>query len=250
MNGFSFLIIDLFTRTVNSFFKKEFDNKKTPKALLENIIHEFENNETLNLNFTKIQVIHDNEMQTLVPSALFEESNLSDYLKYNTKIFKTDFITYDVINNQDIILAYIPFVNINNFIYERYGSFEYKHSSTALIEKILQINNNKNDNNLFVNVNTSYFELIVLESNSLTFYNRFEYSNKEDFIYFILFTIDQLDLNVQKINSTFFGSISSDDELFSIAYKYIRNVSILSAKKMNYLNEENTRNFTILNSLK
>ena len=71
------MIIERFTRTVNSFFKKEFDNKKTPKALLDNIIHEFENNETLNLNFTKIQVIHDNEMQTLVPSALFEESNLS-----------------------------------------------------------------------------------------------------------------------------------------------------------------------------
>lgn len=250
MNGFSFLIIDLFTRTVNSFFKRDFDSKKTAKALLEILIHEFENNESLNHNFTKIQVIHDNEMQSLVPSALFEESNLSDYLKYNTKIFKTDFITYDVINNQDIILAYVPFVNINNFIYERYGSFEYKHNSTALIEKILQINSNKNDNNLFVNVNTSYFELVVLKSNSLVFYNRFEYSNKEDFIYFILFTIEQLDLNVQKINSTFFGSISSDDELFLIAYKYIRNVSILSTKKMNYLNEENTRNFTILNSVK
>ena len=39
---------------------------------------------------------------TLVPAAVFEEEHLSDYLKYNTKIFKTDFITYDVIKNEDL----------------------------------------------------------------------------------------------------------------------------------------------------
>ena len=81
-----------------------------------------------------------------------------------------------------------------------------------------QGHNNKNDNNLFVNVNTSYFELIILESNSLTFYNRFEYSNKEDFIYFILFTIEQLDLNVQKINSTF-NNLELHNILFSGNYE-------------------------------
>ena len=250
LNGFSFLIVDRFENKIYSFFDKSFEKKITPEVLLEKIIEEFKSEENLQLSFSKIQVIHDNEMQTLVPAALFEESNLSDYLKYNTKIFKTDFITYDVISNQDIMLVYVPFVNINNFIFEKYGSFEYKHNSTVLIERILQINSNKIGNNLFVNVNLNYFELVILKSSSLVFYNRFEYTTKEDFIYYILFTIEQLDLNVEKINSTFFGKISTDDELFLIAYKYIRNVSILAIEKMNYFKEENTSNFTILNSIK
>ena len=38
------------------------------------------------------------------------------------------------------------------------------------------------------------------------------------------------------------------DELFKIAYKYIRNVSIVSYEKMNYFKDKNTEHFTILNS--
>ena len=171
-------------------------------------------------------------------------------MKFNAKIFKNDFITYDAITNQEIMSVYVPYVNVNNYIFEKFGSFEYKHSSTVIIDKVLQIEKNIKEKSLYVNVEKSNIDVLVISSNSLLFYNKFNYNTKEDFIYFILFTIEQLDLNVQKINSTFFGSISSDDELFSIAHKYIRNVSILSAKKMNYLNEENTRNFTIFNSLK
>ena len=44
------------------------------------------------------------------------------------------------------------------------------------------------------------------------------------------------------------GSILNDDELFKIAYKYIRNVSIVSYEKMNYFKDKNTEHFTILNS--
>ena len=75
----------------------------------------------MNENFNKIQVIHDNEVQTLVPSALFEEANLSDYLKFNAKIFKNDFITYDAITNQEIMSVYVPYVNVNNYIFEKFG---------------------------------------------------------------------------------------------------------------------------------
>ena len=202
----------------------------------------------MNENFNKIQVIHDNEVQTLVPSALFEEANLSDYLKFNAKIFKNDFITYDAITNQEIMSVYVPYVNINNYIFEKFGSFEYKHSSTVIIDKVLQIEKNIKEKLLYVNVEKSNIDIIVINSNSLLFYNKFKYNTKEDFIYFILFTIEQLELNPEKINCKFMGSILTDDELFKIAYKYIRNVSIVSFKKMNYFKDKNTKHFTILNS--
>ena len=88
LNGLSFLVLDLFTKKVELIRDIKFAEKITPKQLLKNLIKEFDNIDLLNENFNKIQVIHDNEVQTLVPSALFEEANLSDYLKFNAKIFK------------------------------------------------------------------------------------------------------------------------------------------------------------------
>ena len=248
MNGLSFLVLDLFSKNIEAHFNQTFKDKITPKDLLDKIIKEFESNENLNQDFTKIQLIHDNELQTLVPTALFEEANLTDYIKYNAKIFESDFITYDSISNQDIMLVYVPFVNINNYIFDRFGSFEYKHSSTVLIEKVLHLKKNTKDTTLYVNVESSIISIIIVKSNSLIFYNRFEYKTKEDFIYFILFTIEQLDLNPEKLKCEFFGSINSNDELYLIAYKYIRNISILPFDKMNYYKKKNTENFILLNS--
>ena len=135
-------MLDLFNKKVELIRDIKFSEKITPQQLLKNLIKEFDSIDLLNENFTKIQVIHDNEVQTLVPSALFEEANLSDYLKFNAKIFKNDFITYDAITNQEIMSVYVPYVNVNNYIFEKFGSFEYKHSSTVLIDKILQIEKN------------------------------------------------------------------------------------------------------------
>ena len=248
LNGLSFLVLDLFTKKVELIRDIKFSEKITPQQLLKNLIEEFDSIDLLNENFTKIQVIHDNEVQTLVPSALFEEANLSDYLKFNAKIFKNDFITYDAITNQEIMSVYVPYVNVNNYIFEKFGSFEYKHSSTVIIDKVLQIEKNIKEKSLYVNVEKSNIDILVISSNSLIFYNKFNYNTKEDFIYFILFTIEQLELNPEKLNCKFLGSILNDDELFKIAYKYIRNVSIVSFKKMNYFKNKNTNHFTILNS--
>ena len=248
LNGLSFLVLDLFTKKVELIRDIKFAEKITPQQLLKNLIEEFDNIDLLNENFNKIQVIHDNEVQTLVPSALFEEANLSDYLKFNAKIFKNDFITYDAITNQEIMSVYVPYVNVNNYIFEKFGSFEYKHSSTVIIDKILQIGKNIKEKSLYVNVEKSNIDILVISSNSLLFYNKFNYNTKEDFIYFILFTIEQLELNPEKLNCKFMGSIFNEDELFKIAYKYIRNVSIVNFKKMNYFKDKNTKHFTILNS--
>ena len=248
LSGLSFLVLDSDNDVIVDLIDIVFEKKCTPQEVLDQLTHNFNSNEVLQYSFSKITVIHDNEMMALVPSAIFEEEHLSDYLKYNTKIFKTDFITYDVIKNDDIMVVYIPFVNINNYIFERFGSFEYKHNTTVALDQILQIQKNTNDQSMYINVNATYFDLVVTQQNELQLYNRFEYQTKEDFIYYILFTAEQLGLNPEHFECTLMGSIKEDDSLFSIAYKYIRNVSLLSAEKMRYSQNNSTENFTLLNS--
>ena len=248
LSGLSFFVLDRFSEIIVDVIVENFNKQQTPDQLLKAVKTAFNRNDSLKQSFSKVQIIHDNEMQTLVPSALFEEAHLSDYLKYNTKIFKTDFITYDVIQNKDAILVYIPFVNINNYIFERFGSFEYKHSATVLIDKILQLEKNNNQKKLYINIQKTHFELIALDGNSFQLFNRFEYKTREDFIYYILFTAEQLDFNPENFKCILMGAVEENDELFSIAYKYIRHVSLLSISNMRYNQNNSTQNFTLLNS--
>lgn len=248
LSGLSFFVLDRFSEIIVDVIVENFSKQQTPDQLLKAVKTAFNRNYSLQQSFSKVQIIHDNEMQTLVPSALFEEAHLSDYLKYNTKIFKTDFITYDVIQNKDAMLVYIPFVNVNNYIFERFGSFEYKHSATVLIDKILQLEKNNNQKKLYINIQQTHFELIALDGNSFQLFNRFEYKTREDFIYYILFTAEQLDFNPENFKCVLMGAVEDNDELFSIAYKYIRHVSLLPISNMRYNQNNSTQNFTLLNS--
>lgn len=249
LNGLSFFVLNTMDSKIEVLESVSFDKKQSPQALLDQLKHSFNSLKELQKSFGKVIVIHDNELATLVPKPLFDETNLVDYLKFNTKILKTDFITYDSLSIEDIKVVYVPLVNINNFIFERFGSFEYKHSATILLNRLLTLEKNSKSLKMYLNIESAHFELCVVENNNLKFYNRFEYSTKEDFIYYLLFTAEQLQLNPEEFPAVLMGSVDKNDDLFKIAYKYVRHVSLLPQDAMLYSKDSSSKHFTLLNSL-
>ena len=72
------------------------------------------------------------------------------------------------------------------------------------------------------------------------------------FIYYILFTAEQLNLNPETLNLVFIGDITEDDEIYNIAYKYIRNISFGNRNDdFEYIDKpkSNYSNFTLLKSI-
>ena len=248
LNGFSFILVDSISNEIISLGCENFNTTVTPDILLTKLVDEFETNEKLNLKFKKVKLIHCNNMLTLVPSALFSEGNLADYLKYNTKLYKSDFITYDVIKNEDIILVYIPYANVNNFIFDKFGSFEYNHSSTIFIDKISQLRKNSINPELIVNVNKTYFDLIAFNKNKIILYNRFNYETKEDFIYFILFTAEQINFNPENFKCILTGDIDLEDDLYKITYKFIRFIELLPSNIIDQSSTKSRNHFILKNS--
>ncbi|WP_418604080.1 DUF3822 family protein [Hwangdonia sp.] len=251
LSGLSFCILQSDTKTITALKHVDFEKKLNPFEVLDQLIHLFNTEAALQVSFNNVNVIHTNELSTLVPKPLFKEACLADYLKFNSKILKSDFIAFDVIETNDSVNVYVPYININNFIYEKFGSFTYKHFSTILIERILSIEKNADGTKVYVNVNAAHFEIIVTDKGKLILYNTFEYSTKEDFIYYILFTAEQLKLNPETLHLILIGNISKDDELYNIAYTYIRHVSF--GKRLDnykYLQpvEPNHSNFTLIHS--
>jgi Protein of unknown function (DUF3822) len=103
---------------------------------------------------------------------------------------------------------------------------------------------------MFVHVSESHFEIIVLQNQKLQLYNSFDHKTPEDFIYYILFTAEQLQLNPENFKLKLLGKVVEDDALYQIAFKYIRNISLLDVSHFNnsFTEKENREHFILLHS--
>jgi hypothetical protein len=91
-----------------------------------------------------------------------------------------------------------------------------------LIEAILVAEKHSEIPKVYANISTDHFEIVVVNKGELILYNTFEYTTKEDFMYYLLFTTEQVQLNPETFNLIFIGDIDSKDELYITAYKYVR----------------------------
>ena len=113
---------------------------------------------------------------------------------------------------------------INNYIFETFGEFVYKHSSSILIESVLNNPEPSEEPIVYINVNKNTLEILVVKDNKLQLFNVFEFYSKEDFIYYVLFVFEQLKLDVETTFVQLSGNIVIGDELFVMLYIYIRHV--------------------------
>jgi hypothetical protein len=253
LSGLSFCILNRSTNTIERILHIQSEKKATPFEVLNQLKTIIETNADFNQPFDAVLCIYQNELSTLVPKSLFNENHLADYLKFNAKILQTDFIDFDTITINDSVNVYVPLVNVNNYLFDTFGSFVYKHASTILIESVLQNASKHKDIELYINVGYLHFEMIAAKDKQLIYYNTFEYGTKEDFIYYILFSIEQLKLNPETVKINLSGQITDDDELYTMVYKYVRFVEFLEPvcnyqfKTTNEPKEKHS-NFILLNS--
>ena len=233
LDGFSFCIKDSANNSLDEFVEIPFDTKlSNPESLAEKLEVLFKNNELLQKDFSKVEAVHNNALSTLVPNEYFEETKLKTYLDFNIKTLKSDFIAFDDLQQTDAKNVYIPYVNLNNFLFQHFGSFEYKHHSSVLIDKLLSYSKQR-EFGFYVCVYEQQLDIVVIKKDKLLFYNSFEFNTKEDFIYYILFTSEQLKLNPDEFLLTFFGDITKESEIYNIAFQYIRNIEFSEFKNSN-----------------
>ncbi len=225
LGGFSFCILNTTREEITALEHIYFKDLSSTDALLERVMHIFQEKEVLSQPFHTVSVSHVNDLNTFVPRAFFTEGSFTDYLKYNIRILETDYITYDKIPNANIINTYVPYVNLNNFFFDRFGEFHYTHFASVLVENVLAQSANKDGSILYVNMRISHFEVIVVKNKKLVLYNDHKIDTEEDYIYYLLFTLEQLGLNPETAPLVLLGAIDKGDPYHSITYEYVRDVS-------------------------
>lgn len=91
---------------------------------------------------------------------------------------------------------------------------------------------------VFLNVADGYIELAAKQKKDLLFYNVFSYQSNEDILYYLLFMMEQFQLNPLHTHLCLAGERPVQDELFKNIKKYIKQVSFCVPDKSVQVAEE------------
>jgi hypothetical protein len=253
LNGLSFCVLDTLSNTILASERLVFENELTPYAVQKEIKQLFEKNGIRAVKFSEVVVIHRNNLFSLVPQALFNKDELANYLKFNAKILANDHLEYDEIKSLDMVNVYVPFMNINNYIYDLFGEFEFMHHGTIMIQTLTNHHGSQSEPICYVHLIEGHMDIAVISNKKLILYNNFSFATKEDFIYYLLFTLEQLKLDTETTKLKLFGSIEEGDELYNMCHSYIRDISIFVPSNTSFhhfgASDKETIDFTLLNTL-
>ncbi|WP_378187737.1 DUF3822 family protein [Aquimarina sp. W85] len=251
LNGLSFCIKNTENAIIHVVYKN-FDMQLSPELVLDKIKFCFDTLTELQYDFKTIEVVYQNDLYTLVPSALFDANMLKEYLSTNIKVFDNDFIAYDELPLCDIVVVYIPYANINNYFFENFGSFTYKHTTSILVNTLSHVEKHNMKQSIYVHINNASFDCIAFDHSKFLLCNTFTSQTKEDFLYYLMFVVEQLGFNPEVFDLIFLGDITSTHPYYTLAYQYIRNISIGYPQNISKEDSSNTdhsnRYFTLLNS--
>lgn len=236
LDGFSFCI---FNESQQKFLSIESHTLQNVKNIDEfcNLLENFViNHPWLSLKFKSVCILFESEKSTLIPMPLYDDKERDNYIKLNFTLSVDQEIKTDKLVNVDAFKLYpIPakLVGLLNKLFPGYQLFSH---ASVLIESLLIINKNLPAyKKCYVNARNSYLDIIITEGRKLLYYNAFNYKTKEDFIYYLIFVLDQLKLNPEEIELILSGFIDKNSKLFELVYKYMRNIEFLqSPNTFNY----------------
>ncbi|NQY66239.1 MAG: DUF3822 family protein [Flavobacteriales bacterium] len=203
--------------------------------------------------FGSVQAFTNQSTSTIVPSALYEEKNKSQYLAFVNGKEDGIEIRTDNLNSASAKVIYGVDSDINNIFFKQFENIKFNHFSTAFIESLIQRHKNEEKLNCFASIDSDSFHLVVIQGKNLLFINRFDYTKNEDILYFILFAFEQLNLNPETISLQLFGAPNGITELHNTLLNYVRNVVLgkrLHSVDFSYVfNEiEDHEHFILLNN--
>jgi hypothetical protein len=201
-------------------FNTPADDVKYASLLDEIIMHR----QWIAYPYQSVIVIVDHISNALIPSPLFDEKEKGTYLAFNQPYRDNSRIAVDNLKNADAKNVYYLSNPLVAKIKELWANADIVHLSSVLIESLLLTNKNKGfEDKVFVNVRDQIFDLVVLRDEKLYFYNQYKFNTKEDFLYFLLFSMEQLRLNPEITEFIYSGLIDKDSPLYELAWHHIRN---------------------------
>ncbi len=160
----------------------------------------------------------------VIPKALFDASHVKAYVNLNTKVPENFVYKSKAFEKEGIIVCYAIPKELNDWTKKVFPKAKISHDLAVGLQSIIRDFYSASEKKVILNVHKNYFDFIYLKNGKLNFVNSFSYSEKEDFLYFVLFTAEQLEINPLEIDTYLLGEIKTGSETHQLLFQYIKNL--------------------------
>lgn len=201
----------------------------SPKALHEALIEIFDAHGVLKAGFwKKIKISFKTQKFVQVPSALFNEESMQEYLLFNAQIDpKTETVLKATHTTGDTITVFAVHTQLLTWLYGLYPTVKpvILHQSAALIEGVLSVASKIEKAPLYVYIDRFKLHIIACQKGKLIYYNQFSINQFQDYVRYIMLVMKSLKMEQSTSEVKLWGYIGKASPHYHEFYKFINNVS-------------------------
>jgi len=180
-------------------------------------------------NFRKVIILFDNSRNTFVPKDVYQGQDKDKYLGILGLTDKNSVALADFLSSAEAVNVYSITKEDFEFLSFFSGQIEYHHASSIIVASLIKANAERTDDaRVYLNIKNQSFEMILMKGCKLLFDNNFRFKTKEDFLYFVLFSIEQQHLDAASVPVYFLGMIEEKSKLVETTSRYVRDIRFLS----------------------
>ncbi|MBU2651527.1 MAG: DUF3822 family protein [Bacteroidetes bacterium] len=230
-NSFAFALLD---DDLNKFMRFDSYQKEDADSKSISLHNGFEDalQETgyADQSFKSVKVLVENPYSTLVPNEQFDATRLKEYLTFTHHPLENP---GHVINHNpvSVIEAHSIFLYpaaITSVLKKHFRSFKIYHQSCVMISAIMALKNSKIGKQVYVNLRSHSGDILFLDDGRLRFFNSFSFEKNTDFVFFVLESLQRLNLDPEFIRVILLGNIVARDEMYQELYRFIKNLGFIS----------------------
>lgn len=189
----------------------------------------------MKLPYVSVTVEYLTQEMTLIPNTYFTEENKKEIYSFNLSDAKEAAVRNASFTETDAQIIFSIHKDLNSFLEGTYPSLRVTHSIVPLVNTLIK--GEEDSPVLYVYVQPSIMEIVFTERKQLVFCNTFRYKTPEDFIYYLMYAVHQLELDSEKIQLVLLGEVVEDSAIYKQIYKYIRNISFGKRPEWLHLSE-------------
>lgn len=181
----------------------------------------FDTDPHLNHVFDRVVLCFVNRRQVVVPDGFYSPEKEENLLEFNTFLSENDPLEKNEISRYGCHLVFSYSEPAESILRKKYPRVELYHCGTSLLSTIHSRSDRKEMHLMF---HRQQLDMAVVAGQKLILYNTFEYTAKEDVLYYVLFAAEQLDMDPNEFYAFVYGKIDSQGKIYELLYRYVRHV--------------------------
>ncbi|NPA44827.1 MAG: DUF3822 family protein [Chlorobi bacterium] len=250
--SYSYVILDPINKVYDAINHHNFEKKVINKHIVEKAEVMIKEDLFLSKNYKTVYFNYSTNKSTLVPAELFDRKKIKQIFTFTHKLEEFEELHFNYIKEVDSYNIFAMPSDLTTLLVNKFPEIVFVHQNNIFIKTLVE----KGKAVKFklpvvhVNVNSNFFDIGIYMDDKFVMVNSYRYNDKNDFIYYLLNTLEQYKIKVNKMHFNVSGILEKDTDFYNFVLKFIPKLNFLSLQnkmKFNFKDIDQHLIFNLLN---